>query len=238
MQNNKDTKLNEELFDALLKVAAKEAFREEMEALPNSEELRKMYPRSGSIDRKMNALINRESKILKRKKFLRTFTRGVSGFVISIVVATLILMTVEASRNYILNLLIDVRTDHVAFDIGQESVGNGSDEVILAYMPDGFVLISRQELDALVTYVFVDDKDRQIIIQQHTIAGNFFLGVDHEHMNFITILLDEQEVHLFEAEDDHDHNVIVWTHENNSFSLSANIDLDELLHIVRKLIVK
>jgi hypothetical protein len=53
MLNNPDNIMDEKLFETLLKIAAEDALREEMETIPSDEELKKMYPRNKSLDKKV-----------------------------------------------------------------------------------------------------------------------------------------------------------------------------------------
>jgi hypothetical protein len=75
MLKSKDLGNNEKLFDAILKVALEETIDREMESLPSSEELKKMFPRSAATDKRFMKIINAASKESKGKKAARILVR-------------------------------------------------------------------------------------------------------------------------------------------------------------------
>ena len=157
--NNAKTERNEKVFDALLKIAAEELMREKMDALPSLEELNQMYPRSASLDKKIYAIINKEKRRVWRNKALRGFAKAAAVFSIVFVATTAILMSVGASRHFILNMLVDIRNDYVFFDFSQgHAPDGGSDMDIIGAVPDGFRMTSSQTLDSMSLYVFEDER--------------------------------------------------------------------------------
>ncbi|MCL1844040.1 MAG: hypothetical protein FWF79_09520 [Defluviitaleaceae bacterium] len=108
MESNTNIKRNEKIFNSLFDIAADEAFKEEMDALPSCEELNNMYPRTKSLDKKVYAVINKELNALKRKRALRTLAKVAAVLCIIVVASAGALISIEASRNFILNFIIDI----------------------------------------------------------------------------------------------------------------------------------
>ena len=238
MKNNASIDKDDILFEAFLRVAAKEALREEMDELPSLEELNEQYPRSESLDKKVYSAIRKEIAAVKRRQLIRTTTKVAAGFALFFAITMAALMSVEASRNFILNLFVDIRNDHITFDFGQgnrDAVDSG--DVDFRHIPAGFELVNSQILDDMSIYIFVDSRGHQIVIQQHHI-GAFLFAADNEYREYTIILLNDQEMHLFMAQDAQDPSIVMWTSEEYTFVIHANIEMDNILRIAESMIAR
>jgi len=144
MENNteRDEKRDEKIFNALLNIAADEVLKEEMDGLPSCEELNKLYPRTKSLDKKVNAAINREFKMARRKKAVRTLARIAAAFFVFAAIGAGVLF----------------------FDFGDDlSEGNAGPGtgIVFGYIPQGFEPVGAQEY-----YTFADDAGRQFTVQR------------------------------------------------------------------------
>jgi len=138
MKNVTDISMDDKIYKAIFKAAAEEALREEMAALPSDEELNEMYPRTKTLDKKVNAVLKQEFKTARRKQRLRLAARVAAVVILFVLVGGSVLMSVEASRNFILNTLIDRRGDYIAFDFGIDGTPNeAGNGIILGYLPEG-----------------------------------------------------------------------------------------------------
>ncbi|MCL2225403.1 MAG: DUF4367 domain-containing protein [Defluviitaleaceae bacterium] len=237
MKNSANDGLNEKIFDALFKIAADEALKEEMDAMPSCEELNKLYPRTKSLDKKVYAVINRESRAIKTKKAIRAFTKIAAGFCVIAVLGIGAAMSVEASRNFILNFFVDMRGDYVAFDFGlgdRPTPGDG--KIVLGYKPEGFELVSNHAMESMTMYVFADDSDNQIIIQR-LMGSDFFMGVDYEYMVFSEIQILGASANLFTSIYDYGTNKVMWAIENGVITITTTLDTETLIRIAENIIV-
>jgi len=237
MENKTEMTMNEKLFEAMLKIATDEALREEMEALPSNEELNKMYPRTESLDKKVFAVINKEFKTTRKKKILRIVMQSAAVFSIIIVVSGIILMSVEASRNYIINTLIDMRSDYVVFDFGTDNLATTETSGFsLNYLPEGFELISNQSMEKLLSNIYTDEIGNMIFVQRFY-GESLSVVSDTEYTNYAEIQLNMGTVHLLEAMEESGQNIIMWKHENDVINISTSLDLETLVKIAENLSV-
>ncbi|MCL2357886.1 MAG: hypothetical protein FWC70_12170 [Defluviitaleaceae bacterium] len=133
---------NEKLFDAILKVAAEEALREEIDAMPSCEELNKMYPRSKSLDKKVYAAINRKFGAARRKRIARIFAK---------IAACFIFAAIGAGISGAFFLGVGSRAPE-----GEPQTG-----IAFGYIPQGFELVAAQEY-----YTFADDDGRRFAVRR------------------------------------------------------------------------
>lgn len=231
MKNNAINERNERIFDAMLKIAADEALREEMAALPSDEELLRMYPSTESLDRKAYAVIKKEFRVINRRKALRLLSRVAAVFCIIAVLSTGVLMVTPASRNFILNFLVDIRYDHVAFDFGLEDIPDiNGDAAVFRYAPEGFVLVTSHTLETLITYVFENDEG-YVLIAQRFLGRSLAAGLDNEYAHFSEVQLNAGVAHISVAQDEHDFSTIMWADGEDVISISTTFSVEILLEM-------
>lgn len=237
--------INDELFDAILKVAAKDAMHREMDEMPSLEELNAMYPTSQAFDKKVYGIIkkenlsdNRKARIATGIKVVRSFAKVAAVLCIAIVVSFSALMTSARSRNYILNLLIDIRTDHVGFDFGQgEDVPVVSAELPIGYIPEGFTLTDSHNIEGILSlFIFTNGQGGDIVVEKSTLVGSRGTGTTGREFSIIEFR--GQEAYLFEAVEDDARNQIAWIYSDNiMISVSTTLSLDELFRIAESVII-
>ena len=228
---------NAKIFDAILNIAADDAMQREMAKLPSLEELNKMYRPSEALDKRVHSIIRRDARAARRRKIMRTFAKAAAILCVFIVVCFGVLMTVEASRNYILNMLIDVRDDHVLFEFGQGNASGTIDSMLISEaLPEGFVLVDSHILTDSSLYFFINEFDDEILVFHGTSMDT--IGIDNEQREFTVIEIDGQEVFLFAALYDHARNGIMWVQGESVVYVSTNLPLDDLTKIVKAIMAK
>ena len=235
MEVNPSLQIDDEIFDALFKVAAKDAMKREMDSLPSLEELNEMYPPSEALDKRVYAVINRDIRTAKRKKAMHVFLRVAAVLCAFIVVSLGALMTVEASRNFIFNMIIEIRGDHVLFGFGQGDTAATIDaEVISESLPQGFALMDSHILEDFTVFIFTNEHGNEVIVQ-HSVA-TATIGVDNELREFTVVTINGQNAYVFTALYDYARHEIMWVHGDGVIAISTNTTLDEMLEIAENLI--
>jgi len=230
MKSNEDIDVNEKLFEAMIKIAAEKVRKEEMDAFPSLEELNKMYPSSEALENRIQAIIGGEVETYKKKRTVQRLTKIAAGFGVLFVASATVLMSVEATRNFIINTFISPRDDHVVFDFVQDDANIDGIGFTIGYIPEGFGLVSSQTFHSFNTVIYENAYGDQIFVQQH-IASLLAISLDNELREFTSVFLNSREVHLFEALDGDVPNAVMWQHGNDVFNIVSNIAIDELLLI-------
>jgi hypothetical protein len=231
MTVNKDIK--GEIFDSLLKVAAKDAMHRELNDMPTLEELNELYPPSEELNKRVYAAINKETRKKKTKQAFRWIGKVAAIFCAVLVVSVGALMSVEASRNFILNLFIDVRDDHIVFDFGGQvyDLPNETVRMGFGYIPYGFSIVAYHRLEALDVTILTNEYGHEIIIAHH-FSTTPLIAVDNELRDFSIISVNGIETFLFESIYEYARNQAMWAYTDGVISISTTLDLDELLKIV------
>lgn len=234
MEKDRNIERQEKLFDAVLKVALDEYIESEMESYPSKEELDKMYPRSAAFDKRVNKIIAKEERIVKRKKAIRIFTRVAACIGIFFFICSVVLMSVEASRNFILNAIISIQDDHVAFEFYCDGSHEGGVSVPPAFFND-FILLSSQTIGDLAISIYENPEGSRIIIQQH-IGINLGAIIDNDYREFSTMVINGHSAYIFESIDGAEHNIIMWYQINTVFQIISDIEFSELIRMAEYLI--
>ena len=229
------TNIDDRIFDALLKVAAEEALREEMEALPSDEELEKMYPRSESLDRKIYAMINKEKRTARRRAIARALPKVAAVFFMVIVASAGVLMSVEASRIFILNLFIEAMDDHIVIEFGEEKVIEPeAGQLVFGFVPEGFTLESVSQVGPLSIYVFDNGSGETVTVQKIDVQS-MTMGADIEYTYHKVVEIDGFEAHFFDADGDGGYNVLMREFRESIITVSSSLGFDELAEILRNI---
>ena len=224
MTRNFDADWNERLFEAMLGVAVEEAVLKEMGSLPSREELDSMYPPSDTFNRKIKRIIRKKEKTYRHKLATKAFLKAAACLGILFTISIVVLISVEASRIFILNTLISIQEDHVAFEFyGSVNSINNETEVLF----EGFEHVTSQISDNKVISTYVSFDGDQIIFQQHE-GTNLRIAIDNDYREFSSINIYSQEAYLFESMDE-DYHVVMWAQENTVYIILSRIDVRELL---------
>ena len=236
MSNNTFPEREEKMFDAILKVAASESLAKQLDSLPSKEELESMNLCSNDFNKRMIGIISRAENAQKRKRMAKWTYKAAAIFGLIFTVSTITLMSVEASRVFILNTFFAVtHDDHVVFGFGEVTQQPEIEVVYGIAMPSNFNLINAQRMANISIFVFSNDLGEIVTIQQSIGVG---LGafVDNEQRKFITLNIRGQEVHLFEATDNEYHNVAVWSSGNDVLQVIVQFEAERLLLLVETII--
>jgi len=231
MDENINMERNEKIFDALLRVAAEEVMKEEIATMPSIEELNKLHPSSDALNKRIQIIINREKRAVARKLVLRGLGKVVAAIGILFTLCTVILMSVEASRNFIFNTIINIQDDHVTFEFGERGQEVEIAGIMFRYIPYGFELLNSHTIGRLTLNTFTNAADEQIIIQQ-SFATSVATSVDNEAREFSRIIFEGQEMFIFESIDTKDQNVVMRQIESDVFTITSNLSINTLAQIL------
>ena len=224
MKNNIDINRNKRLFESMIAVAAEEAMIKRLNDLPSREELDKMYPPSPELNNRIAKIIAKDDRQRMRKKFFNGFMKVAASFGIIFMVGAVTLMSVEASRNIILNAIISIRQDHVVFEFVDDELNEFRSDTNLS---ERFDYIGSNVLDHLTVSIYQNSECSQILVSQHH-AKNLSAAIDTDYRDFTTIHINNHEIFLFESVDNQEHHVAMWQADGIVFQIHTYIDINEM----------
>jgi len=228
---------NEIIFNTLIDAAAEEALRQEMDEMPSCDDLDKIYSPTPEMDKKIRRLIKKVEAIQRIKKILILTGKISVVFIAFMVVVSTVLFSVEASRNYILNIYIRWNDDHSSFEFNDNSITTQFDSYIINYVPEGFILDNVFSNDIVRKLTYANEKNEKITIFK-SFADSSSLTADNERNNLSIITINGNEAYLFISNDEDENNVLIWKNENVAFQIISTIDINNIIKIAENILKK
>jgi len=220
---------NNKIFDALLKAAAEEALQQEMDALPTEAELLALYPNIDSMNKKAGAVIKREKRKLLRAEIVRSIMKSAAIFCVFAVLSTSILMAAPASRNVILNFIMEIREGYTVFEFKPSVpfIRVGDADAIFPYAPEGFEITFQCVSHVAVDYIF-ENHEGAIIGISYFLGQYTSLGIS-ENANMIEMQMQGRTAMLFEALNQGELSSIMWIDGEHVFIITTSLEIEVLL---------
>jgi len=231
MSKNRSTDRNDKLLEAMFRVALEETIDRDMNALPNTEELNKIFPRSDAVDKKFRELVSSNAQKDSGKRISQGFVKVVASIIVMFILSAIALLSVEASRSFIFNTIINIQDDHVAFDFGDVLYNGEYDSNIPIFYIDGFEYIGGRRHYTRNTFIYENIFGEQIILQQHK-GMSLRVLIDNEHREFTIKRVESNDVYIFAATSNDYSHIIMWAQGDNVLNLVSNMELEHLINIV------
>ncbi len=227
--------IDDKLFDAVLKIAAEEAVKQEMENMPSDEELNAQYEPSHNLDKRIKKMIAQYYFKGRVAKWRKTALKIAIGAAIFIIVSSTMLLSVEATRNYIFNAVIKWQEDHFLIENkDDENVDAKSSIFRPTYLPKGFKEISINTVGKLTRIIYQNEEGIEISLKQYP-SKTSKTAVDNENKKFIIIKINGKEAYLCESMDIEKESILIWELNGIVFNISSEIGVEELILIAESI---
>ena len=223
-KNNYDDKL----FDALLKIAATEALEQEMEEMPSCEELDEQYKPSPNLDKKIRKKIAQHRFKEKGSIWRKLAVKIAASAAIVMVFSSVVLLSVEATRNYIFNVAIKWQENH--FSIQHDYASNLLNGIIYrpTYLPEDFIEVSSNAIGDIIRITYENENSITIMFKQSPSQTSHILA-DHEDKTYSDIRINGQKVYLFNATEYDKDNAVLWESNGIIFNITSEVASNELI---------
>ncbi|WP_444643202.1 DUF4367 domain-containing protein [Caproiciproducens sp. R1] len=240
------SKLHCKLFNDMLKAAVEENLMESLDAIPSEEELKKEYSLSEEFHQKILKIAKKQSR---KSLFLRSsrITKKVAVFVaMGILISFGSLFSVEASRNFIFNSILDWKADHVDIYFQEKNSSSSEGQVSnlggrlfnLQYLPAGFTETKETEIGPRYRITYQNEKNESIFFDQAPLSEEGKMMVDTEHTVYKEISINGQKASLFTARAAGDKTFVLWQNDETSLMISSTISQDELIKMAENAAIK
>lgn len=147
-------------FERLLELALQRAAEEECSNLPSEQVLRKTFPDTSALDKKILSLSpysparpkpvlssKRSSTKPKRVPFYKRMSHTVAMTAVSFTLLFGLLMTNAEARNFFTNLVLSWYEDHNLYTYRSEDIGSLRTDWKVEYLSEGFTLVFKDSTD-------------------------------------------------------------------------------------------
>jgi hypothetical protein len=227
---------NKELFDSFLKAAISDALRDEMDALPSNKELNEKFKASAELDIRMKKLIFGQKIKSKIRWFVKSNRKIAACFLAIIVLSSVTLLSVEATRNVILNTFVNQFGKYTQIQFQDSSTDEQQMDIFRpAYLPEGFKKISEELYGNSALLVYSNESDIEIVLKQRRAEEGTAL-IDNENTNYTEVDISGNSAYLFKAVKDDNYNVLLWKSKDVVFELTSKLNSDELIRMGNSLV--
>lgn len=193
---------------------------------------------SKSFERKMKKLIKEQHNTLKSNKSLHYAKRTVAAILVAAMLSFAGLMTVEAYRERVIEIIIHVFNEFTDYRFSSSS--NDADEIILPELFFEYVPAGMQEVENRLTsnnrrYILYEDtEDNFFELTQRTIGadGKYGMILDTEDADSKTMIINGNEAFCNNKDGC---SSVIWGNDNVVYYLYGNINLNELQSIAEKI---
>ncbi|NLA86429.1 MAG: DUF4367 domain-containing protein [Clostridiales bacterium] len=217
------------LFDALLKTAVCEAYEKEIDGLADESKRSGGMP-TPALDQRIEGLIKKSYRITRIKRLSKGLGKAAACLCMLLAVATVVLMSVEATRNAIFNAVLSRHEKYTEIRYETESHKDGKDIYRITYLPEGFKEDTLETSGNFTTFIYRDDAGGRIIFAQHPAGGGTTM-VDNENTVYTEVQVSGRAGHLFKAKTEDDSSILIWERNGVVFELVSALDSKELIRI-------
>ncbi len=233
MRNNAKNDIhhkNYTLLDALMPLAATEAFNKEMSNLPSNEELNRIYKPSAELDKRIKRIIRQ----YRFTKTMKQVNKIAAGFILGLCLMAIPLLSVEASRNAIINAIVEYKNKHTKIQFSDETMPSVSDANSIfyypTYLPEGFYETERLTLENTLYIRYRNKSGEEILIQQSA-ANTGSLLIDSENMDFVEVSVEKNKAFYLKAKSSGEKNTLMWEYERIVIKITSLFDSKEMIQI-------
>jgi hypothetical protein len=208
--------------------------------------LDKLYPLSENLNKKITGLIRRAERKQLRTLTTKAVYRVAAAVAIFFVLSFATLMSIEASRNFILNTFISMQDNHVAFEFRSEGAGGttgvgdaviSTQSRILHLLPEGFEHTETISLSSVHMSIYNNNLGEQVIYQVSNPDATSVV-ISNQNRDFSIITISGIEVYVFETHSSDFTHTTMWAIGNSLYTISATfgLSIDLIISITQTLI--
>jgi len=219
-----NSKLDENVFDALFGQAVIDNFNEQFDLITNDTDIEPQFSFSNEHEKRMKILLTKENRKEKIRKTIKWSKRVAAIFIIAISLLFGSLMLVSEVRAVVIGTVVEWFDQFTRFSSTAPEAEKTNLEP--TYIPDGFREDIRQSEKNITVILYINDNDGvDIYFESSIITAQ--LSVDNEGYDYEIKQIDSIDYHIFTSSEKE--NIIVCETSIERYLLISSIPIDELL---------
>jgi hypothetical protein len=225
---------NEEMFDAMIRIAGREAMRRDIETFPDEDDIDVHF--SPRFERKMKKLIRRG-----KRKSHKNSKQALRVAMVSIVMIMLTLISAFAFIPQFRETVVKVMIDWTGVSAGFTFPSDGdmiSDGIRPAYIPEGFVEADFWENERSVEITYVNATLNEIYYWRVLAEEGTKLTVDSEHSDYTIKRINGLEAHIFTSNTEGYPSYVLLNDDSYAHLFFGDIFVEELTRMAESILKK
>ncbi len=224
---------NEIKFDSLLRMAIRETYMDQLDAIPPEDELEKTLAPSQTFIQKINRIVRKENRNEKLIYMSRSISKVAVVIMMFVSLSFASLMTAEAVRESVATTILEWHDKFTRIFIETDAQPEKLPEIRFNYIPEGFELVedgSYSEYEYILrTYMSNDQKFCQIMISASNEMNIY--EADNEHSSIYSIKI--ENVNAIWISSEHENQLYVC--DKYFYRLSGNMPLEKIIKIYKNI---
>lgn len=226
---NGNAKLDNDIFEAMMKSALIERYSGEVGELmkePEEEFSEPFDKRAGKIMRRVWI-----SEQVKGKG--KMILKALAGLMIILGISFTVLLTRPKVYAAVSDVVRSVYSDHDSYTGMNGSDTENADfsgDIAPEYIPDGYTLRWKYFGDFCVSLIYLNDDGGDIDYRYGTNDGTK-ISVNNERVEFSQVQKDGKEYYIYKANDPEDDSTVIWYDGECYFVIDSQLPVDEIVKI-------
>lgn len=213
-------------FDSLLRMAVRETYLQQTNSIPADDKLDEIIHPSDKFEKKMQAMVRRESHNEKLIYF-RKITAKVAVVVLLCISLTFgSLLTAKAVRESVATTILEWHDKFTRIFIETDTQPDKLPEIRFNYIPEGFELVEEESVNTDTFKVFNYAKSDGMFLKIY--INRTIDKVDNEHNNYYAIIIGESSAIWIHTESE---NNLLINNKNINYSIKSSLSLEEIIEV-------
>lgn len=225
---------NQVSFDSLLRMAVRETYMDQVNAIPPEDELEKILHTDDNFKNKIKAIVHRENRNEKLIHFSRAAAKVAVVVLVCISLTFASLMTAEAVRESVATTILEWHDKFTRIFIETDTVPEKLPEIRFNYIPEGFELVEEESVfkPTLINNVYKNMDNCYINININAEDVNTNRNIDNEHTEFYIISIGNNRGCWIQSTNE---TMLVISNKNIHFIISGITSIDEIIKIYKNI---
>ncbi len=182
---------NQVSFDSLLRMAVRETYMDQVNAIPPEDELEKILHTDDNFKNKIKAIVQKENRNEKLIHFSRAAAKVAVVVLVCISLTFASLMTAEAVRESVATTILEWHDKFTRIFIETDTQPDKLPEIRFNYIPEGFELIEEESIkdESFMIYTFSGKKKDFLRIHINFRSSK----IDNEYSSYYIISIENKK---------------------------------------------
>ena len=227
--------LSDELFEVVLKQAVYDADKADLEELPSDEEMNQAYPLPEKAHKEFDRLQKAQTRGISVRAMLVRRVAIITITALAVVFGGLMLHPdIRAGVSHIVVQQFEKFNLFSHNESGEARQFLSVDDVTIGYIPEGFELEEKMELDSFRHYIYRKPENENIYVAiDISLSVDTDSGLDNEH-SYEVLYYNYREIHLSYNEEDQSGAIII-PGETVTIGISGILEKNELLKMAQNI---
>lgn len=217
-------------FDSLLRMAVRETYLQQTNSIPADDKLDEIIHPSDKFEKKMQAMVRRESRNEKLIYF-RNITAKVAVVVLLCISLTFgSLLTANAVRESVATTILEWHDKFTRIFIETDTQPDKLPEIRFNYIPEGFELVKEESVNNNLYKVYTYRNISNNYVRIYINFGDD--NIDNENTTFYLLSIDNVRAMWINKQDN---NQLIISVGYINFNINGNIKLEEIVNIYKNI---